>query len=163
MMWQTRSVGSAETERLGEALGRLLKAPAVLELKSDLGGGKTTFVRGLARGMGSPDTVTSPTFVLNNIYHSKVEPWKIHHFDFYRLSEPGLLSDQLQESLSNPKVVTVVEWGKIVEDVLPVGRITVEFMPLASNTDKRQIKISYPEGYISIIKELETGWQEIRP
>jgi len=163
MMWQTRSVGSAETERLGEALGRLLKAPAVLELKSDLGGGKTTFVRGLARGMGSPDTVTSPTFVLNNIYHSKVEPWKIHHFDFYRLSEPGLLSDQLRESLSDPKVITVVEWSRIVKDVLPDDRITVRLQPTAGDPEERDITFEYPESRSDIIKKLETEWITVKP
>jgi tRNA threonylcarbamoyladenosine biosynthesis protein TsaE len=139
----------------------LLKAPAVVELVSDLGGGKTTFVRGLARGIGSPDIVSSPTFVLSNIYKAKAV--EIHHFDFYRLDEPGVVADQLDESLANPKVITVVEWGKIVKDVLPKERIAVEFAHDASNSDMRQIRFNYPESMAAVVRKLETQWQGFKP
>ncbi|OGL25655.1 tRNA (adenosine(37)-N6)-threonylcarbamoyltransferase complex ATPase subunit type 1 TsaE [Candidatus Saccharibacteria bacterium RIFCSPHIGHO2_12_FULL_49_19] len=161
MIWQTKSTSSAETERLGEALGRLLKAPAVLELKSDLGGGKTTFVRGLARGMGSTDIVASPTFTLSKIY--KTKSGEIHHFDFYRLDEPGVVADQLSESLADLKAVSVIEWSKIVKDVLPADRITIEFKPVATNTDERQISFSYPDNLAAIVKKLETKWARVQP
>ena len=161
MTWQMRSTSSAETERLGEALGRLLKAPTTIELQSDLGGGKTTFVRGLARGLGSADTVSSPTFVLSNIY--KTKSGEVHHFDFYRLDEPGVVADQLSESLADPGVITVVEWSKIVGDVLPEDRITVEFKPVATNTDERQISFIYPESVAVVIKKLETQWARLQP
>src|SRR5438046_2901303 len=117
MTWQTSSTGSADTERLGELLGKLISGGEVVELMSDLGGGKTTFIRGLVRGLGGQDMVASPTFTLNRIY--KAGNLEIHHFDFYRLNEPGVVAAQLEESLQNPKVVTVVEWSKIVENVLP--------------------------------------------
>jgi tRNA threonylcarbamoyladenosine biosynthesis protein TsaE len=61
MTWQTQSIDFEHTELLAERLGKKLKGGEVIELVSDLGGGKTTFVRGLARGMGSPDHVASPT------------------------------------------------------------------------------------------------------
>lgn len=162
MTWQTSSTASAETEALGELLGKLLSPPAVLELYSDLGGGKTTFVRGLARGAGSKDTVTSPTFTLNQIYQAKVGV-KISHHDFYRLSEAGIMADELAESLEDDKTITVVEWGDVVEDVLPEDRIRIEFKPMAANTDERQIVFTYPESKTALIKKLETTWARVEP
>jgi tRNA threonylcarbamoyladenosine biosynthesis protein TsaE len=124
MNWVIRSASSNDTERIGELLGSLIKPPEVIELRSDLGGGKTTFTKGFARGLGSKDRVASPTFTLNKIYKS--DHLEIHHFDFYRLEEPGVLSEQLEESLQNPRVVTIVEWADIVKGVLPKERIAIE-------------------------------------
>jgi len=161
MTWQTKSTGSADTERLGGLLGKIITAPEIIELVSDLGGGKTTFVRGLARGLGSHDKVSSPTFTLNRIY--KAGDLEIHHFDFYRLNEPGVVAAQLEESLQNPKAVTVIEWSDIVEDVLPAGRLTIQFQMVGGETDGRQIEIRYPESKIGLITQLETAWKEIEP
>src|SRR3990167_9241347 len=162
MIWQTVSTSSDDTQRLGEMLGKLLKSPEIVELRSDLGGGKTTFVKGLARGLGSKDIVTSPTFTLNRIYQAKNNV-QIHHYDFYRLSEAGIMTDELAESLQDPNVVTVVEWSDIVQNVLPKKRLTIEFTPTAYDPDKRKITISYPESKIGLIGQLETNWIEIKP
>ena len=162
MTWQTFTTGSAETERLGELLGKMLKPPVLVELRSDLGGGKTTFVKGLARGAGSTDNVTSPTFTLNQIYRAN-NGIQIAHHDFYRLSEPGIMADELTESLQDDKTITVVEWGDIVKDVLPADRITVGFKPVASNADGREIDISYPESQAELIRQLETIWTKVEP
>lgn len=142
-------------------LGKLLKAPTVLELRSDLGGGKTTFVRGLVRGLGSHDKISSPTFTLNRIY--KAAGLEIHHFDFYRLKEPGVVSDQLEESLQNSRVITIVEWSDIVQDVLPRERLIIEFKPVKDNPDERRIEITYPESQNDLVEKLENYWTEIRP
>lgn len=161
MIWQMRSTGSADTERLGETLGKLLKSPTVLELSSDLGGGKTTFVRGLARGAGSQDRVSSPTFTLSRIY--KADHLEIHHFDFYRLDDPGVVSDQLEESLQNSRVITVVEWSDIVQGVLPPDHLTIEFKPVKENPDERSIVVSYPESKRELIEKLESVLSEPEP
>jgi len=142
-------------------LGKLLKPPTLVELRSDLGGGKTTFARGLVRGAGSKDKVSSPTFTLSRIY--KAPHLEIHHFDFYRLSEPGVVADQLQESLQNPRVITVVEWSDIVRGVLPAERLIIEFEPVGDNPDERTIEISYPESSRPIIEKLETVLAEPEP
>jgi tRNA threonylcarbamoyladenosine biosynthesis protein TsaE len=160
MIWQTSSTSSADTERLGELLGSQLKGAEAIELHSDLGGGKTTFVIGLARGAGSKDRVSSPTFTLSRIYQAK--KFEIHHFDFYRLDDPGILRDQLAESLDNPKAVTVVEWADIVKDVLPEDRLSIEFKPVANSSEERQITISYPEAQTKLITQLKTDWAEVR-
>lgn len=162
MMWQTKSTGSADTERLGELLGAKLKGGEVIELCADLGGGKTTFVKGLARGLGSNDTAASPTFTLKKIYKGRGGV-QVHHFDFYRLSEPGVVSDQLEESLNDAGVVTVVEWSDSVKEVLPENRLCIEFQPVATDPDERIIHIHYSEPHTRLIKEIETDWAISEP
>jgi tRNA threonylcarbamoyladenosine biosynthesis protein TsaE len=139
----------------------LLSGGEVIELRSDLGGGKTTFVRGLAGGAGSKDNVTSPTFTLNRIYQAG--DLQIHHFDFYRLNDPGILADQLAETVNDDKAVVVVEWADIVRDVLPAERLSIELKPVANDSQERQIDIKYPESKRQLITSLETLWQESRP
>lgn len=104
-------------------LGKALKGGEAIELTSDLGGGKTTFVRGLARGTGSKDKVASPSFTISKVYDCGT--FAIHHFDFYRLAEPGIIAAELAEVVDDPQVVTVVEWGDVVQHVLPKTRLTI--------------------------------------
>lgn len=162
MTWQTNSIASAGTERLGELLGKSLKPPVVLELRSDLGGGKTTFVRGLARGLGSQDPVTSPSFTLKQIYKAK-NGVKISHHDFYRLDEAGIMADELAESLEDKKTITIIEWADIIANVLPESRLTVEFKITANNSEERQIIFYYPDSLIGAMEKLKTDWARIQP
>ncbi len=102
----------------------MLRGGEVIELVSDLGGGKTTFVRGLARGLGSTDRVSSPTFTISKVY--KVPgSLALHHFDFYRLPEAGLIAEELADVLDDPRNIVVVEWAGIVQDVLPQSKLTI--------------------------------------
>jgi len=117
-----------------------LKGGEVIELVSDLGGGKTTFVKGLAKGMGSEATVHSPSFTLDNQYQAG--KLTLHHFDFYRLFEPGVMRDELAEILEEPGAVVVVEWGRIVQDVLPPERLVIRIR--ATGEHKREITFSAP-------------------
>lgn len=137
-----------------------MRGGEVIELRSDLGGGKTTFVRGLARGAGSRDRVSSPTFTLSRVY--KAKSLDIYHFDFYRLDDAGILRDQLAEAISDNQVV-VVEWSDIVQDVLPEARIVIKFEPTAASPDERQIIVSYTEKYRPLIEKLQTDWVEVEP
>jgi tRNA threonylcarbamoyladenosine biosynthesis protein TsaE len=137
------STSAGQTEQLGEQLGSKLKGGEVIELVSDLGGGKTTFVRGLARGLGSSDKVSSPSFTLSNEY--RASNLTLHHFDFYRLNEPGIMREELAEILADPQAVTVVEWADIVEEVLPVEKLTVHLRATGENS--REIELHYPEKY----------------
>lgn len=123
MTWQTSSTSSEATEQLAEKLAKALKGGEVIELVSDLGGGKTTFTRGLVRGLGSPDKVASPTFTISKVYQSA--KLQVHHFDFYRLHEAGIIADELAEVAGDPDMVTVVEWGDVVQHVLPDKRLTI--------------------------------------
>lgn len=147
--------------RLGELLANNLPGGSVIELTSDLGGGKTTFTKGLVAGLGSSDIVASPTFTLKKIY--KAGDKQIYHYDFYRLGDPGILRDELAESLDDNLAVTVVEWGDIVADVLPAERLSIKFDPKPTDPDERLITINYPEKYASVIKAVQTKWEELEP
>jgi len=73
------------------------------------------------------------------------------------------MADELAESLQDDKTITVVEWGDIVEDVLPADRITAEFKPVATNPDERRVIFSYPKDKAGLIKQLETDWARVKP
>lgn len=148
-MWQTVSTSSENTEQLAERLGSRLRGGEVIELVSDLGGGKTTFVKGLARGMGSHDRVSSPTFTLTNEYNAG----KLHlfHYDFYRLSEAGIMADEIAEAVSDPQAVVVVEWGDIVDNVLPADRLTVRLE--ATGENDRRLSFAYPEKLAYLVEK----------
>lgn len=118
----------------------------MIELVSDLGGGKTTFVRGLARGMGSDDRVSSPTFTLSNVY--KGRQLTLNHFDFYRLSEPGIMREELAEVLADPEAVTVIEWADIVHDVLPEERLALHITATGETSRHYDIQVSKPLQYV---------------
>lgn len=90
----------------------------VIELVGDVGAGKTTFVRGLAEGLGIKQEVTSPSFTISKVY-ALPDGRSLVHYDFYRLSNPGLMVDDLAENLNNQKNIVIIEWGEEVSDVLP--------------------------------------------
>ena len=117
------SESSEATEEIGRRIGMSLKGGEVIELISDLGGGKTTLVRGIAAGAGSKDSVSSPTFTINKVY--KTRKFQIYHYDFYRLQDPGLMEYELAEALSEQNSVVIVEWADIVADVLPKERLII--------------------------------------
>ncbi len=99
---------STETEALGEALGRGLRAGDVVLLYGELGAGKTTFARGLARGAGFRGRVASPTFALAHAYRGR--RLTVHHLDLYRLEGRVDAELGLEEILADPRGIAVVEW-----------------------------------------------------
>ncbi|TMB87430.1 MAG: tRNA (adenosine(37)-N6)-threonylcarbamoyltransferase complex ATPase subunit type 1 TsaE [Chloroflexi bacterium] len=101
----------AETEAEGERLGGLLRQGDLLLLKGDLGAGKTTFVRGVARGAGSSAHVASPTFQLVRVYPGRLQ---LAHVDLYRVEAGGQLADLGLDELLDQGAV-VVEWGDRLE------------------------------------------------
>ena len=132
-----------ETDSFSQIIGKNLKGGECIEFVSDLGGGKTTFVRGIVAGSGSTDSVGSPTFTISKHYTS--QHVNFYHYDFYRLSEPGLVSEELKESIDDEKGVSLIEWGKTVEDVLPKDRVVIEIDKIADNHEGRKCTINYPE------------------
>ena len=109
---------------LGERIGRLLCGGEIIELVGDVGAGKTTFVRGLARGMGVDETVQSPSFTISRQYDAG-GGLCLAHYDFYRLDDPGIMADELAEVLGQEKSVTVIEWSDTVRSVLPEDKLTM--------------------------------------
>jgi tRNA threonylcarbamoyladenosine biosynthesis protein TsaE len=114
---------SEQTERLGEKLGINLLGGEVIELQSDLGGGKTTLTRGIAKGAGSTDRVASPSFTLSKEYDAP--NFVIRHYDYYRLDDAGLMADELADIVDDKAYVVIIEWGEVVSDVIPKERIRI--------------------------------------
>ncbi len=96
----------------------------VIELIGDVGAGKTTFTRGLAKGLGIKEEITSPSFTISKVY-SLPNGKTLTHYDFYRLQDPGLMKEDLEESISNPNNYTIIEWGESVSDILPKNHTTI--------------------------------------
>jgi len=128
----------AETELLGAEWGRAARQGQVLALNGDLGAGKTQWVRGLARGLGIPARVHSPTFTLVNEYGGG--RLQLFHLDLYRLETPGQILSAGVEDYLTPEGVTVIEWAERAFGPAssPPGLITVRF-EIISDTGRKII------------------------
>ena len=132
----------AETEAVGIALGKVLQPGTILAYKGDLGAGKTAFTRGLARGLGCSDMVTSPTYTIVNEYLSGRLP--LFHFDMYRLSSADDLWDIGWEDYLDRNGICAVELSENVEEALE-GAISVTIEKLGE--DSRRITIEGGEDF----------------
>jgi len=113
-----------QTRRVGMRLGGALRAGDVICLQGDLGAGKTTFVQGLARGWGSIDSVSSPTFILVNEYR-RVDQSQLFHMDAYRLdSTPEAEELDLDSMLAEGALI--IEWPERMDGLVPVERLWVK-------------------------------------
>ena len=113
-----------DTLKIGEGLAKSLKGTEVIALFGGLGMGKTALTTGIARGLGSSDSVSSPTFALVNEYHGK---YNVYHFDMYRISSwDDLYSIGFFDYLDTG--VLVIEWSENIENALPPEyiRVTME-------------------------------------
>lgn len=119
---ELRTDGVAATRSAGEALARVLRAGDVVVLAGDLGTGKTALAQGVARGLGVEERVASPTFVIVREYEGRLP---LRHVDVYRLDHLQELHDLGFEEVLGPEVVTLVEWGDRVTEVLPAERLDV--------------------------------------
>ena len=131
-----------ETEKVGEKLAQQLLPGAVIAYTGDLGAGKTAFTRGLARGLGCTEQVTSPTYTIVNEYLSGKMP--LFHFDMYRLHSADDLFDIGWEDYLERGGVCAVEWSENVADALE-DPITVTIEKLGENS--RRITIAGGEMY----------------
>ena len=130
-----------ETERVGAALGAVLAPGSILAYEGDLGAGKTAFTRGLARGLGATEQVTSPTYTIVNEYLSGRMP--LFHFDMYRLASADDLWDIGWEDYLERGGVCAVEWSENVAEAME-NAITVRIEKLGEDT--RRITIEGGEG-----------------
>ena len=127
-----------ETEALGEMLAGRLEPGTVIAFTGDLGAGKTAFVRGLARGLGIAERVTSPTFTIVNEYEGGRLP--LFHFDMYRLGSADELFDIGWEDYLARGGVCAVEWSENVSDALEEGCLRVDIRR-GERDDQRRITI----------------------
>jgi tRNA threonylcarbamoyladenosine biosynthesis protein TsaE len=143
MTYAISTSSSEATQVVAERLAKLLQGGEVIELASDLGGGKTTFVQGLARGFGYSGEVTSPTFTLK-ISYDLGNGLKLNHYDLYRLGQSGVVGDELMEDIQEPGSITVIEWAGIIEGDLPKDRLRIKFVPEGENDRNLEITSGGP-------------------
>lgn len=136
----------SETEHFAGEIAKRLTGGEVIELISDLGGGKTTFTRGLVAGLHSDELVASPTFTISREY-SKGR-LHVYHFDFYRLPEAGIIADELAEVVGDPASAVVVEWAEIVQHVLPKNSLRIEIVAVSESRRKLLIDCPDPLKYL---------------
>ena len=132
---------AAETQNLAAQLAAVLPANATLALHGDLGVGKTTFVQGLARGLGITEPVTSPTFNVFVVHRGPGQT--LVHLDAYRLTGPAQLDALMLDDFLRPPCCLAVEWPDKIAPWLPPGTIHLEFGITADNRHTIRLR---PEG-----------------
>lgn len=134
--------------QLGYKIGQLCRGGETIELVSDLGGGKTVFVQGLAKGLGYEGEVNSPTFVISRDYMLP-NNLSLHHFDLYRIQDGDMAALELAEFIADPKAITAIEWGSNVSGVLPKEHITVTIKPTSEEDREVTVKTTSDYDYIT--------------
>ena len=134
-----------ETEKVGAALGKILPAGSIIAYRGDLGAGKTAFTRGLAKGLGCGDSVTSPTYTIVNEYLSGRLP--LFHFDMYRLRSSDDLWGIGWDDYLDRNGVCAVEWSENVDDAMEDAIIvTIE----KTGEDTRRITVEGGENLAAL-------------
>lgn len=136
-----------ETEKFGIFLGENLKPGDVVCLNGDLGAGKTTLTKSIAKGLGIDDYVTSPTFTIVNEYYGKTD---LYHIDTYRLDDKIDVDYLGFDEYFYSDGVTIVEWAEKIRDALPEEYMEIN---IKSHDDKRDLEINYLGNRFDKLKE----------
>ena len=126
-------------KEFGRTIGAALRGGEVLELIGDVGAGKTTLTKGLAEGLAISEPVQSPTFTISRVYAAR-DGLHLHHYDFYRLGEAGIMAEDVNEVMHDPVAVTVIEWSGAVSDVLPADRLQISIH--ATDENERSVTVN---------------------
>ena len=131
-----------EMQKMGKDLAeKILKKEKnkalIIGLEGELGSGKTTFIQGLAKGLGIKELITSPTFVIMKNY--SFSKGKLYHIDCYRIESKDIIELDFNEIINNPKNIVVIEWAEKIKDILPNNVIWMKFEYL----DKNKRKVTY--------------------
>lgn len=140
-----------QTQRLGVRLGELLKEGALLCLEGELGAGKTTLAQGIARGWGSLDPVTSPTYILIQQYRRPNES-VLYHVDAFRLSGPDEARELGLEEILEGKSPVMVEWPERISEVLPEEHLWIGMQWVDDSRRRLDIR-ARGDRYRSLLKE----------
>ncbi len=128
-----------ETKKIGERIGALLKGGEIIELIGDVGSGKTTLTKGIALGLGVSGNIQSPSFTIGRLYSGKND-LSLAHYDFYRLSDAGIMLDEINETIKDKKAVTVIEWGEIIGKILPADRISITLEAISESARRLTVE-----------------------
>ena len=139
----------SQTKKLGEFLAKKFlkkKGAKILSLEGELGGGKTTFLQGFAKGLGIKEKITSPTFVIIKKFRISTKTYNLKpkifvHIDCYRIEKPKeILTLGFKEILSNPQNIVAIEWADRIRAILPKNLIWIKFQFLSKNQRKITIR-----------------------
>ena len=142
----------SEMIEFGAMIGRLLSGGEMIELVGDVGAGKTTFTKGLAIGLTIKEDIQSPTFTISRVYDAR-DALHLAHYDFYRLNDAGIMTHELDEAINDPQTITVVEWGDVVQEILPKDRIQIR-LTSPSIDDRIAAITAYGKKYEALIGNL---------
>lgn len=140
-----------ETEKIGKQLAQYLWAGSIILLSGDLGVGKTVFARGIARGLGIEELITSPTYTLIHEYTGRLP---LYHFDVYRLNNVEEMGDIGYEEYFYGDGVTVIEWPQRIHEILPEAYLTVEILKAGQDNEINILFQSKGFKYVTLLKEL---------
>jgi tRNA threonylcarbamoyladenosine biosynthesis protein TsaE len=145
------SPSTETTRQLGQRLGALLQPGDCICLQGDLGAGKTTFVQGIAAGWGARDEVSSPTFVLVNVYRGTDEK-KLFHLDTYRIESPAE-AEELDLDAMFAQGPLLIEWPERIQPVLPAENlwVTLEYV---DETQRQLIFLAAGDRYQQLLDQL---------
>ncbi|MBU1255467.1 tRNA (adenosine(37)-N6)-threonylcarbamoyltransferase complex ATPase subunit type 1 TsaE [Patescibacteria group bacterium] len=126
-------------QKIGKDLAKKIirkgnKKALIVGLEGELGSGKTTFIQGLAKGLGIEELITSPTFVIMKRYN--FPKGELYHIDCYRIDLKDLIELDFKEIINNPKNIVVIEWAEKIKDILPNNVIWMKFEYLDKNMRK---------------------------
>ncbi len=139
--WQTKKLAAILTKEILKTKNQ--RGALVLGLKGDLGGGKTTFLQGLAKGLGIKEKILSPTFVIMKKFPiSRSRFLNFYHIDCYRIKKSKeILALGFRDIISNPQNIVAIEWVDRIKKIMPKNIIRVNFKFI--NKNERKITINY--------------------
>lgn len=149
-MLKIKTNNAKETEQLGRLIGESLIGGEIIAMTGDLGAGKTTMTKSIAKGLNIDEHITSPTFTIVNEYDGRL---KLFHFDVYRIGDIEEMYDIGYEEYFYSGGVCIIEWANLIEEILPKNTINIEIYSLDEN--KREIMITGKgDKFNHIVKEL---------
>jgi len=141
-----------ELDSLGVQLGKMCKKNDIICLIGDLGTGKTHLTKGIAKGLGISECITSPTFTIVNEYDGRL---KLYHFDVYRVNDPDEIAAIGFDEYIFGDGVSVIEWANYIEDLIPEESLTINIDKISALGDTyRKITLTYTNNKYDYIKEL---------
>jgi tRNA threonylcarbamoyladenosine biosynthesis protein TsaE len=146
--YELKTMDSNETDRFAAKLASFLKPGDVIALEGELGAGKTTFTKGLARGLEIRKTVNSPTFTIIKEYHGRMS---LYHMDVYRVADS--CEDLGFDEYFEGDGVTVVEWAHLIEEQLPDARLNI-FLYHEGQEKRKMVFVPKGERYEQLCKEI---------
>lgn len=150
MKLKYRTTSPVKTKKMGEGLAKILlkmpkrKKAIVLALEGDLGGGKTTFLQGLAQGLGVREKILSPTFIILRRFKIPGQKSKnFYHIDCYRIKGPkDILDLNFREIIADPRNVVAIEWADKIKNIVPQNSAWIKFRFISKNIRKITISAS---------------------